>query len=77
MKSWFSSEMNKVKFSNLRLKSNDKNHNIKGIPLVVTYHSLLKSFSAIIDKNLSILYMDKEVEKVFTSRPMISFRSSC
>lgn len=26
-----SSEMSKVKFSNLKLKSNDKNHNVKGI----------------------------------------------
>ena len=31
----------------------------------MTYRPLLKSFSAIIDKNLSILYMDKEVRKVF------------
>ena len=46
MKSWFckkeypedliSSAISKVKFSNLRLKSNDKNHNMKGIPLAVT-----------------------------------------
>ena len=35
-------EMRKVKFSNLRLKSNGKNHNMKGKPLVVTYHHLLK-----------------------------------
>ena len=63
MKSWFrkkeyledliNSDMRKVKFSNLRLKSNDKNHTMKGIPSVVTYHLLLKSLSAIIDKNLS------------------------
>ena len=62
MKSWFlkreypenliSSEMKKVKFSSLRLKSNDKNHNIKGIPYVVTYHPLLKSLRAITDKYL-------------------------
>ena len=39
------SKMNKVKFSILRLKSNDKNHNMKGIPLVVAYHPLLKSLS--------------------------------
>ena len=70
-------EMNKVKFSNLRPKSNDKNHNMKGIPLVVTYHPLLKSLSGIIDKNLSILYMDKKVKKLFTPRPMVLFRSSC
>ena len=85
MKSWFrkreypenliSSEMNKFKFSNLRLKSNDKNHNMKRIPLVVTYHPLLKSLSAIIDKNLRILYMNNEVKKVFTPRHLVSFRS--
>ena len=72
MKSWFrkredpedliNSEMSNVKFSNLTLKSNDKNHNMKGIPLVVTYHRLLKSLSAIINKNPSILHIDKEVK---------------
>ena len=86
MKSWvrkkeypedlISSEISKVKFSNLRLKSDDENHNMKGIPLVVTYDTLLKSLSAIIDKNLSILYMYKEVKKVFTPRPMVSFCSA-
>ena len=86
MKLWFSrreypedlinSEMSKVKFSNLRLKGNDKNHNRKEILLVVMYHPLLKSLSAIIDKNLRILHMDKEVKKVFTPRPMVSFRSA-
>ena len=45
---------------------------MKGIPLVVTNHSLLNSVSAIVKKNLSILYMDKEVKKVFTTRPMVS-----
>ena len=72
MKSWFRkkeypenlirSEMNKVKFSNFDKKKNtDKNHNMKGIPLVVMDYPLLKSLAGIIDKNLSILYMDKEV----------------
>ena len=70
MKSWFRkreypenlirSEMNKVKFSNFRSKNTDKN-NMKGIPLVVMDYPLLKSLSGIIDKNLSILYMDEEV----------------
>ena len=69
--------MNKVKFLNFRPKNSDNNHNMKGIPLVVTYHPLLKSFSGIIDKNLSILHMDKEVKKVFTPRPIVSFRSAC
>ena len=71
------SEMNKVKFSSLRPKNNDKNHNMKGIPLVVTYHPLLKSLSGILDKNLSILYMDKKAKKLFTPRPMVLFRSAC
>ena len=70
MKSWFRkreypenlirSEMNKVKFSNFRSKNTDKN-NMKGIPLVVMDYPLLKSLAGIIDKNLSILYMDEEV----------------
>ena len=71
-----SSEMIKVKFSNLRLKSKNKNHNIKGILLDVTYHPLLKSFSAIIDEKLSILCVDKDVKKVFTPQPMVSFHSA-
>ena len=65
--------MRKLKFSNLRLKSNDKNHNMKGTPLVVTYHPLRKSLSTIIDKNLNILYMDNHVKRVFTLRPMVFF----
>ena len=65
--------MNKVKFSNFEPKSSDNNHNMNGIPLVITYQPLLKSLSGITDKNLSILYMDKEVKKLFTPRPMASF----
>ena len=65
------SEINKVK-SNFRPKNNNKNHNMKGIPLVVTYHTLLKSLSGIIDKNLSILYMNKEIKNVFTPQRMDS-----
>ena len=68
--------MNKAKFSNLRLKSNDKNHKMKGILLVVRYQPLLKFLSGIIDKNLSNLYMDKEVKKIFTLRSMVSFHSA-
>ena len=78
MKSWFSkreypedlvsSEMRKVIFFQ---KSNNKNHSMKGIPLVITYHSLLKPLTAIIDNNLSILCTDKEVKRVFTSQPMV------
>ena len=66
--------INKIK-SNFRPKNNNKNHDMKGIPLVVTYRTLLKSLSGIIDKNLSILYMDKEIKNIFTPQPMDSLCS--
>ena len=69
--------MRKAKFSNLRFKSNDKNHNMKGMPLVVMYHPLLKPLSVVIHKKLSILYVDKYVKEVFTPHHIVSFRSAC
>ena len=72
-------QIRQVKFSNLRLKSNDKNHNTvwkKNIQLVVTYHPWLESLSAIINKNLSNLHMDKDVKRVPTSQPVVSFCSA-
>ena len=42
--------MRKATFSNLGLKGNDKNHNSKGIPLVVTHHPFLKSLRGIAEK---------------------------
>ena len=49
---------------------------MKGITLAVTYHPLLKSLSAMIDKNVSILYVDKEVKRVIMLQHMVSFRSA-
>ena len=46
---------------------------MKGIPLIVTYHPLLKRLS---DKNLSILFMNKGANRVFTQQPMVSLRSA-
>ena len=48
----------------------------KGVPFVLTYHPLFKSMGKIINKNLNLLYMDIEVKKLFTPKPMISFRSA-
>ena len=48
----------------------------KGVPLVLTYHPLFKSFGKIINKNIYLLYMNNEVKKVFTHKPMISFCSA-
>ena len=42
------------------------NYKMKGMLLFVTYHPWLKSLSDIIDKNISILYMDKDVKRAFT-----------
>ena len=67
-------EIKEVKFDHYHL--NGKHNSKKGIPVVVMYHSLLKSLSTIISKNLHLLYMDEEVKTVFTPGPMVSFRSS-
>ena len=84
MKSWFlkreyperliSAEMDKVKFSNIERRSNSKTQ--KGIPLVVTYHPLLKSLSSIVNNNIYLLHMDQEVKRTFTPQPMVSYRSA-
>ena len=83
LKSWFlkreypekliSAEMGKAKFSNGERKSNSKNQ--KGIPLVVTYHPLVKSFSGIVNNNIYLLHMDQKVERTFTPQLMVSYRS--
>ena len=80
MKSWFlkrgypekliNSEMKKVKFNHYHFIS--KHNYNKGIPMVVTYHPLPKSFSKIISKNLYLLHMDEKVKRVFSPGPMVS-----
>ena len=49
---------------------------MKGIPLVITYHPLLKDFASVIRKHLYILYLSKEVKEIFTPGPMVSFRGA-
>ena len=84
MKSWSSergypsdlveSETKKVKFiPNLNNRTRGKY--IKGVPFFLTYHPKLKSLNKILTKKLHLLYMDKEVKKVFIPKPIISFRS--
>ena len=65
-------EMQKVKFSKI---SSIRKDNAKGALLVVTFHPGLKNINQIINKNLHLFYMDQEVMKVFTPKPMVSFRS--
>ena len=70
IKSWFQAkgypsdlvqnEMNKVKFSGDWDKNKTKKKS-KGVPLVITFHRLLKDFgNIIIHKNLYLLYKDQE-----------------
>ena len=85
MKSWFEvrgypnklieQEIEKVKFfrNDNVLRQQDPR---KGVPFGLTYHTLFKSIGKIINKNLYLLYMNNEVKKAFTSKPMISFRST-
>ena len=67
--------MSKVKF-NFSKKINPKEKKEKGVPLVVTYHPSLNCLSKIIRDNLHLLYMNDEVKKVFSPKPIISFRSA-
>ena len=46
------------------------------VPLVITFHPLLKDVGNIIHKNLYLLYTDQEAQRAFTPGPMITFRSA-
>ena len=62
----------------LRLTPSDENNNkkVNGVPLVVTYNPAFKNLFQVIGKNLQLLYADKEVKKVFSPAPFVSFRST-
>ena len=66
-------EMKKVKFSG---KGSKKSKRSKGVSFVVTYHPSLYCLSRIIKYNLNILYMSREAKAVFSTGPMVSFRSA-
>ena len=85
MKSWFSvrghpeylikSEVKKVKFVS-KNRNTKRGKSLKAVPFVMTYHPKLKSMKKLILKYLDLLYMENEVKRVFTPKPMISFRSA-
>ena len=64
--------MRKVKFCREGIK---KAKGIEGIPFVVTYHPQLKSLRRIINQNFCLLNMNGETKKVFSSLPMVPFKS--
>ena len=67
--------MNKVKFSGNWDKSKTFKKS-KGVPVVINFHPLLKDVGNIIHKNLYLLYIDQEPQRVFTPGPMITSRSA-
>ena len=44
--------------------------------MIVTYHPSLNCLSKIISKNLYLLYINDEVKRVFSPKPIISFRGA-
>ena len=69
-----SAKMDQVKFSNIERKRNGKTQ--KGIRLVMTYQSLLKSLGSIVNNNIYLLHMDQEIKRTFTPQPMVSYWSA-
>ena len=68
-------EINKVKFSG-HWDINKTKKKFKWVPLVITFYPLLKDVGNIIHKNLYLLYMDQEAQRIFTPGPMITLRSA-
>ena len=64
--------MNEVKFSG-DWNKNETNKKSQRVPLVITFHPLLKDFVNLINKNLNLLHMDQEAQRVFTAGPMMTF----
>ena len=57
-KTFLDTEVDKVKFPNT---SGDKKTKTNRIPLVITYHPLLKDFAKVIKQHLHLLHTNDEV----------------
>ena len=85
MKSWFrvrgypdklvKYEVGEVCFSKIT-ESKSKSQDVKGLPLVKTFHPKLKSIGQMCSKHLLVLYIDQETKKGFTTGPMATFCSA-
>ena len=67
--------MKKVKFTS-KNRNTKRGKSLKAVLFVMTYHPKLKSMNKVIVKYLDLLYMNNEVKRVFTPKPMILFRSA-
>ena len=56
--------------------SSTRMDNTNSVPLVVKYHPSLKIMDQIINRNLHLLYLDQEVKKILTPKPMVYFCST-
>ena len=65
--------MGKVKFSGYTRRNKREK---KEIPFVITYHPSLKNIGRIINQILCILYMNEDLQRVFTPALMTSFQSA-
>ena len=65
-------QINKVVFG----KSQSRRKNSEnGIPFVTTYHSKVKKIGKLIKDLLTLLYSNEEIQNIFSSPPMVSYRS--
>ena len=82
IKSWFlvrgypkdliQSEMKKVNFTS-KSRNTKRGKSLKAVPFVMTYHPTLKSTNKVILKYLDLLYINKQVKRVFTPKLIISY----
>lgn len=66
--------MEKIKYKEILVGRKEKV--TKGVPLVLSYHPLLKPVGTVLHKHLYLLYIDKEVERLFTPEPIVSFTTN-
>ena len=67
--------MNKVRFTS-KNRNTKRGKSLKAVPFVMIYHPKPKSMNKVIPKHLDLLYMGKEVKRVFTTKAMFSFQSA-
>ena len=83
MKEWFlgmdypkngvNEQINKVVFG---ISQPSRKSSENGVPFVVTHHPKFKKLRKLIKDLLPFLYSGKEVQKVFSPPPMVSYRSA-
>ena len=61
---------NGLRHERVKHKSDKKSIANKKLPLIITYHRLLKTVGEITRKHLYLLNMNKELKKTFTQAPM-------